>query len=74
MRIQVKRPPGETSADFSAPAKPVDLTLTFQHGLPVKLQVGGKVYTDSLELFGALNDIGEKNGIGRIDIVEVCSP
>ncbi|KAL8830341.1 MAG: hypothetical protein Q9170_005777 [Blastenia crenularia] len=54
-----------------APDKPVDVTLTFQRGLPVKLQVNGKEYTDSLELFETLNEIGEKAGIGRIDIVEV---
>lgn len=54
-----------------APDKAVNITLTFQRGLPVKLQVHGKEYTDSLELFEILNEIGEKAGIGRIDIVEV---
>ena len=54
-----------------APDKPVDITLTFKQGLPVKLQVDKKEYTDSLELFETLNKIGGENGIGRIDIVEV---
>lgn len=54
-----------------APDNPVDITLTFQRGLPIKLQVNAKEYTDSLELFEILNEIGEKAGIGRIDIVEV---
>lgn len=55
-----------------APDQPVDITLSFEHGLPVKLVVvGGKEYTDSLDLFVALNEIGGKAGIGRIDIVEV---
>lgn len=51
--------------------KPVDIAIRFEKGLPVKLQVGDKVYTDSLELFVALNAIGKAAGIGRIDIVEV---
>lgn len=55
-----------------APDKVVDIALYFKQGLPVKLVVGDKVYTDSLELFIALNEIGKKAGIGRIDIVEVC--
>jgi argininosuccinate synthase len=51
--------------------EPVDITVLFEQGLPVKLRVGDKEYTDSLELFIALNEIGKKAGIGRIDIVEV---
>ncbi|KAI9836753.1 MAG: hypothetical protein M1837_003241 [Sclerophora amabilis] len=54
----------------AAPDKPIDITIFFQQGLPVKLRAEGKEYTDSLELFVALNDIGKKAGIGRIDIVE----
>jgi len=50
--------------------KPVDIAIRFEKGLPVKLQVGDGVYTDSLELFVALNAIGKAAGIGRIDIVE----
>ena len=56
---------------LAAPDKPVDIVVRFEQGLPTKLEVGGKVHTDSLELFIALNDIGKKAGIGRIDIVEV---
>lgn len=51
--------------------KPVDISISFKQGLPVALHVGDKVYTDSLELFIALNEIGKQAGIGRIDIVEV---
>jgi argininosuccinate synthase len=51
--------------------KPVDIAIRFEKGLPVKLQVSDRVYTDSLELFVALNAIGKAAGIGRIDIVEV---
>jgi argininosuccinate synthase len=51
--------------------KPVDIVIRFEKGLPVELQVGDMVYTDSLELCVALNAIGKAAGIGRIDIVEV---
>ena len=36
----------------------------------MELKAGGKTVTDSLELFIALNALGKKHGIGRIDIVE----
>ena len=55
----------------TAPDEPVDIAVLFEYGLPVKLHVGDKEYTDSLELFVALNEIGQKAGIGRIDIVEL---
>jgi len=55
----------------AAPDEPVDIAILFEKGLPAKLRVGDKVYTDSLEIFVALNDIGKKAGIGRIDIIEV---
>lgn len=57
---------------------PVDMTITFQQGVPVRLTfekhgiADKKEYTDSIELFNALNDVGKMSGIGRIDIVEVC--
>jgi argininosuccinate synthase len=56
----------------AAPDEPTDISIQFEKGLPVKLTIGDKIYTDSLELFIALNEIGKQNGIGRIDIVEVC--
>jgi argininosuccinate synthase len=55
----------------SAPDQVVDIAIHFEKGLPVKLIAGDKTYTDSLELFIALNEIGKQAGIGRIDIVEV---
>ncbi|KAL8729743.1 MAG: hypothetical protein Q9166_004572 [cf. Caloplaca sp. 2 TL-2023] len=54
----------------TAPDEPINISIHFQKGLPVKLRFGGKEYTDSLELFMTLNEIGKKAGIGRIDIVE----
>jgi argininosuccinate synthase len=50
--------------------KATDIAISFEKGLPVKLVVGDKTYTDSLELFNTLNAIGKAAGIGRIDIVE----
>jgi argininosuccinate synthase len=58
----------------TAEDKAVDIAIRFEKGLPVKLQVGDKAYTDSLELFTVLNAIGKAAGIGRIDIVEVRVP
>jgi argininosuccinate synthase len=54
-----------------APDEPVDIAILFEQGLPVRLCVGDKEYTDSLEIFTTLNSIGKAAGIGRIDIVEV---
>ncbi|KAI8951416.1 hypothetical protein F4801DRAFT_578396 [Xylaria longipes] len=56
---------------LDAPDVPTKFSVTFREGLPVKLEVeGGETVTGSLELFKALNDIAERNGVGRIDIVE----
>jgi hypothetical protein len=56
---------------MKAPDTPQDIQIVFEKGIPVKLVSEGKTITDSLELFIALNAIGKKHGIGRIDIVEV---
>ncbi|OAA65849.1 argininosuccinate synthase [Niveomyces insectorum RCEF 264] len=53
-----------------APNTPQDIQIVFAKGLPVKLSVDGKDYTDSVELFLKANEIGKIHGIGRIDIVE----
>jgi argininosuccinate synthase len=59
-----------TDDPVKAPNEPEDIEITFAKGLPVNLNVGGKKITDGLEIFLALNAIGKKHGIGRIDIVE----
>ena len=46
--------------------EPVDILVTFKQGLPVELRVGDKKYTDSLELFMTLNEIGKRAGIGNV--------
>lgn len=60
-----------TNDPTTAPAKPEDITIQFEKGIPVKLSTKSKEWTDSLELFIALNELGKVHGIGRIDIVEV---
>lgn len=55
-----------------APDQPEDFTVTFEKGIPVKLEYegGNKVATDSVELFLTANAIARRNGVGRLDIVE----
>lgn len=55
---------------MEAPDEPTRFTVHFEQGVPVKLEVGDKVVTGSLEIFKEANEIGRVNGIGRVDIVE----
>ena len=55
---------------MNAPNEPEDITLHFEKGIPTKLVTSDKEYTDPVELFDMLNKIGNKHGVGRIDIVE----
>ncbi|KAM0269644.1 hypothetical protein ACHAQH_009687 [Verticillium albo-atrum] len=55
---------------MNAPDEPTPFTVHFDQGVPVKLEVGDKVVTGSLEIFKEANEIGRINGIGRVDIVE----
>jgi len=61
-----------TTSPEKAPEQPEQITIDFKGGLPVKLSVpqDNKVYTDAVDIFVALNTLGRKHGIGRIDIVE----
>ncbi|KAF6798862.1 argininosuccinate synthase [Colletotrichum sojae] len=60
----------KTVSPQNAPDKPLDLTIEFSNGLPVKVTTADQTATDSVELFGLLNAIGKEHGVGRIDIVE----
>eukprot|EP01080_Neovahlkampfia_damariscottae_P001893 gene1893-1034_t len=53
-----------------APDKPEIIKVHFVDGCPSKVEHGDKSFTDPLELFAYVNDLGSKHGIGRIDIVE----
>ena len=61
-----------TTAPEDAPQEPERISIEFKAGLPVKVTVpaDAKEYTDAVEIFVALNTLGRKHGIGRIDIVE----
>ncbi len=55
-----------------APDRETDISLTFRDGVPVSLlNISDNVEKQgALEIFLYLNELGYKNGIGRIDIVE----
>ena len=51
-----------------APAKPAEVTIGFEHGVPVSLNGNHKL--SAVALLEELNKIGGEHGIGRIDLVE----
>lgn len=59
-----------TDDPLKAPNTPVDITISFEKGIPTKVVAPEGTYTDSVELFTQLNKIGRVHGVGRIDIVE----
>lgn len=61
-----------TVSPEDAPQTPEKITIEFKAGIPVKVVVpdSGKTHTDPVDIFLALNALGRKHGIGRIDIVE----
>lgn len=59
-----------TTSPETAPDQADIITLSFKNGMPSKLVAEGKTYTDALELFTALNKLGAKHGVGRLDMVE----
>ncbi|MEW6708894.1 MAG: argininosuccinate synthase [Candidatus Riflebacteria bacterium] len=61
-----------TLSPREAPDKETTLKISFQNGLPVKVenQQDGTVIEDPLELFIYLNRVGRENAIGRVDMVE----
>ncbi len=61
-----------TVSPEKAPDTAEFVNLTFKNGHPICLKFldGGKVVEGSLPIFNALNDLGSKHGIGRLDMVE----
>lgn len=59
-----------TVSPLKAPDSPLDITIHFDKGLPVKVVAPEQTATESLELFTLLNALGKEHGVGRIDIVE----
>jgi argininosuccinate synthase len=56
-----------TTDPLLAPEEPEDVTIDFEAGTPVT--VNGRVL-DAVSLVAALNTIGARHGVGRIDLVE----
>jgi argininosuccinate synthase len=61
-----------TVSPRKAPNKETRLYIDFKKGIPVRIKNldSGTVKTKPLELFTYLNEVGGKNGVGRIDMVE----
>lgn len=61
-----------TCTPEQAPDTPTRIKIKFKDGIPVKVTnlEDNTVKTDALELFEYLNELGSKNGIGRLDMVE----
>ncbi len=70
------RPPEDvfslTVSPLEAPDEETILDIHFKDGKPIKVVnvKDGTVKEDPLELFEYLNEIGRKNGVGRVDMVE----
>ncbi|MAE42826.1 argininosuccinate synthase [Candidatus Woesearchaeota archaeon] len=62
----------KTTSPKDAPDKETKIMIEFKAGIPVKIDnlSKNKAVTGPLELFQYLNELGSKNGIGRIDLVE----
>ena len=67
---------GMTVSPQEAPDEEEQVTITFEHGKPTSIQahgqrpVGTPNATSACDIVTTLNEIGGRNGIGRIDIVE----
>lgn len=56
-----------TCNPLDAPDKPETVSISFEEGIPVK--INGLAY-QAVEIVEYLNDAGGRNGIGRIDMIE----
>ncbi len=56
----------------NAPDTATRISIKFKDGIPVEVKnlESGKTETEPLPLFNFLNELGQENGIGRLDIVE----
>ena len=61
-----------TVSPEAAPDEATIIEITFKDGIPVRLEnvSGGRIETEPLPLFEYMNDLGQANGIGRLDMVE----
>jgi argininosuccinate synthase len=66
---------GMTISPQQAPDQEEQVTITFAHGIPTSVRHGGGSVgtsgaTPACDIVTTLNQIGGRNGVGRIDIVE----
>ncbi|KAJ0350951.1 hypothetical protein KNSL1_003621 [Colletotrichum chrysophilum] len=54
----------KTVSPLQAPDAPLDITVHFDKGLPVKVVTPQQTATDPVELFGLLNALGKEHGVG----------
>ena len=61
-----------TTSPKQAPDEETQIEIHFRNGNPIKIfnKSDGSIKENPLELFMYLNDLGSKNGIGRVDMVE----
>jgi argininosuccinate synthase len=57
-----------TKSPKAAPDKTTEVTIGFEHGIPVS--INGQKAISAVGLLEELNRIGGENGIGRVDLVE----
>ncbi|MCX8175029.1 MAG: argininosuccinate synthase [Candidatus Micrarchaeota archaeon] len=58
-----------TVSPQKAPEKGAEVEVEFLNGLPVRAKIGGKEEKGLLSIIEALNEVGGKHGIGRLDFV-----
>ena len=61
-----------TESPETAPDRPTRIAITFRDGIPVRVEnlEDGSVREEPFGLFTYLNELGSRNGIGRVDMVE----
>jgi argininosuccinate synthase len=59
-----------TVAPKDAPDEETELSITFDKGVPVKVECAGAVEEEPLKILQLLNKVAGENGIGRVDVVE----
>lgn len=61
-----------TVSPKEAPDRETEVEIEFEKGVPIKVKnlKDGTVKTNPLSLFAYLNEVGRKNAIGRVDMVE----
>ncbi len=59
-----------TVSPEDAPDEITQISITFEKGIPILLELPDAKITDSLKIFQTLQKIAGENGIGRTDIVE----